>query len=57
MVKRVWKCIKIRVLESLPISYFIRRKDSLLLPDFMGLVGILGRNAEKVQRRKEITMR
>ena len=39
--------------QSLDHSYFVRRKDSLLLPEFTGMIG---GNGEKVKRRRLFTV-
>lgn len=51
-MKRVYEYIKIQVLKLFLLSHLMRRKDSLLLPDFLWLIGILGGNAEKVKEKK-----
>lgn len=41
-----YKYMKIQVLELFLLSHFMQRKDSLLLLDFIQLIGIIDGNAE-----------
>lgn len=56
VMKRLCKYTRVQLLEPFPISYFIRRKVSLLLPDFTGLIGIIVGNAEKLKRRRKVPL-